>query len=166
MAYFQRVRMDSRSKSLIPSSINPVFTPSSASATNTMTGPVSRKLPVSCDHEKTGDRQDDERADLLGASCVVHPRRHADGQLQGGERRERSEQEDDAERARREKRSDTRLAARTAPRRRHRRLKQTTVSSSAGSSDPSTFAASSSNVVIGVASSGSSVRACFSPITL
>ena len=41
-----------------------------------------------------------------------------------------------------------------------------TVSSTAGSSDPSTFAASNSNVVIGVASSGSSVRACFSPITL
>ena len=36
---------------------------------------------------------------------------------------------------------------------------------SVGSSAPSTFATSSSPVVMGVASSGSSVRACFSPTT-
>src|SRR5687768_17327432 len=38
--YFQRVRIASRSKSRMPSSINPAFTPSSASEAKAMTGPV------------------------------------------------------------------------------------------------------------------------------
>ena len=59
---------------------------------------------------------------------------------------------------------DARLCQQCNPRNIDREARY--VSARAGSSAPSTFAMSSSTVVKGVASSGSSVRACFSPITL
>ena len=127
--------------------------------------PSARAAPVNCATSSAGQRNDDQHAELLRGARVVDPRRDHDRRLQRHQRRGRrrrpaissSVRGGDHRPQRRPGSATTDDAARRTAR------APTTEIASVGTSAPITLATSSSIVVIGVASSGSSVRACFSP---
>jgi hypothetical protein len=103
--------------------------------------------------------------DLLGTARVVDSRRNAHRKLQGGEGSQWTQQEHNGERCRRQQREkDAWLRESDDSHEVQREASQ--CQSDRRQQRAQNFGASNSTVVSGVASSGSSVRACFSPMTL
>ena len=96
--HFHRVRMDSRSNSVTPTHSSTPSSSASAAEIITTIGVVRQNRARELQDQQRTDRQNDERADLLGAARVVDARRHAHGQLQRGQSRERRQEKHHRER--------------------------------------------------------------------